>query len=58
MQLWRSWDDVPSDLGSTAVVIGNFDGVHLGHRQVLARARTVADEREDRKSTRLNSSHT
>lgn len=46
MQLWRSWDDVPGDLGSTAVVIGNFDGVHLGHRQVLARARTVADERD------------
>ena len=44
MQLWRSWDDVPDDLGPTAVVIGNFDGVHLGHRQVLSRARSVADE--------------
>ena len=44
MQLWRSWDDVPDDLGPTAVVIGNFDGVHLGHRQVLSRARAVADE--------------
>ena len=46
MQLWRSWDDVPDDLGPTAVVIGNFDGVHLGHRRVLARARAVADERD------------
>ena len=46
MQLWRSWDDVPDDLGRTAVVIGNFDGVHLGHRRVLARARAVADERD------------
>jgi riboflavin kinase/FMN adenylyltransferase len=44
VQLWRSWDDVPGDLGRTAVVIGNFDGVHLGHRRVLARARSVADE--------------
>ena len=44
MQLWRSWDDVPDDLGPTADVIGNFDGVHLGHRQVLSRARSVADE--------------
>jgi riboflavin kinase/FMN adenylyltransferase len=26
------------------VVIGNFDGVHLGHRHVLSRARQVADE--------------
>ncbi|TIC80895.1 bifunctional riboflavin kinase/FAD synthetase [Nocardioides sp. GY 10127] len=45
MTLWRSPDDLPADLGRTAVVIGNFDGVHLGHRQVLARARRVADER-------------
>ena len=45
MEIWRSLADVPADLGRTAVVIGNFDGVHLGHRQVLARARGLADER-------------
>jgi riboflavin kinase/FMN adenylyltransferase len=45
VQIWRSLADVPSDLGSTVVVIGNFDGVHLGHRRVLARAREIADER-------------
>ena len=45
MQIWRSLDEVPSDLGPTAVVIGNFDGVHLGHRHVVARAREIADER-------------
>ncbi|HTW13539.1 MAG TPA: bifunctional riboflavin kinase/FAD synthetase [Nocardioides sp.] len=44
MQIWRSLHDVPADLGPTAVVVGNFDGVHLGHRQVLARARALADE--------------
>ena len=36
-------DEVPTELGPTAVVIGNFDGVHLGHRHVLERARSVAD---------------
>jgi riboflavin kinase / FMN adenylyltransferase len=41
--IWRSLDDVPSDLGRTAVVIGNFDGVHLGHQHVVARAREIAD---------------
>ena len=46
MQLWRSLDDVPADLARTVVTIGNFDGVHLGHRRVLARARRVADERD------------
>ncbi|WP_193613975.1 bifunctional riboflavin kinase/FAD synthetase [Nocardioides lijunqiniae] len=45
MQIWRSLDDIPADLGPTAVVVGNFDGVHLGHQQVLARARSLADER-------------
>jgi riboflavin kinase/FMN adenylyltransferase len=45
VQIWRSLDEVPVDLGETAVVIGNFDGVHRGHRQVIARARQVADER-------------
>ncbi len=45
VQIWRSLDEVPADLGPTAVVIGNFDGVHLGHRHVLARAREIAGER-------------
>ena len=45
MHIWRSIDEVPADLGPSAVVIGNFDGVHLGHRHVLSRAREIADER-------------
>jgi riboflavin kinase/FMN adenylyltransferase len=43
VQLWRSLDDVPEDLERTAVVIGNFDGVHLGHQHVVREARTAAD---------------
>ena len=43
MQIWRSLDDVPADLGRTAVVIGNFDGVHLGHQHVVREARAAAD---------------
>jgi riboflavin kinase/FMN adenylyltransferase len=45
VQIWRSLDDIPADLGRTAVVVGNFDGVHLGHQRVLARARSLAGER-------------
>ncbi len=45
VQIWRSPDEVPGDLGRTVVVIGNFDGVHRGHRHVVARARQIADER-------------
>ena len=44
MEIWRALDDVPAGLGRTVVVIGNFDGVHRGHRQVLGRARAVAAE--------------
>ena len=45
MHIWRSLDGVPSDLGRSVVTIGNFDGVHRGHRGVIARARQEADER-------------
>ncbi|WP_370865395.1 bifunctional riboflavin kinase/FAD synthetase [Nocardioides agariphilus] len=45
MQLWRSTAEVPAGLGRTVVVIGNFDGVHRGHRHVVARAREIGDER-------------
>lgn len=37
MQLFRQLEDVPDDFGPTALTIGNFDGVHRGHRAVLSR---------------------
>jgi riboflavin kinase/FMN adenylyltransferase len=43
VQIWRSLDDVPADLGRTVVVIGNFDGVHLGHQRVIGEARATAE---------------
>jgi len=46
VRIWRSLDDIPADLGRTVVVIGNFDGVHRGHRMVVARARDVAAEQD------------
>jgi riboflavin kinase/FMN adenylyltransferase len=41
--IWRSFDDVPASLTASGVTIGNFDGVHRGHRAVIARARAAAD---------------
>jgi riboflavin kinase/FMN adenylyltransferase len=43
VQIWRSVDEVPSDLGRTVVSVGNFDGVHLGHAHVLREARATAE---------------
>ena len=43
MQLFESLSEVPEDFGPSAVSIGKFDGVHAGHRRVLAELRAVAE---------------
>jgi riboflavin kinase/FMN adenylyltransferase len=38
----RGLEAIPADLPPTAIAIGNFDGVHLGHREILRRTEQIA----------------
>ena len=38
MQRWNDVSDIPAGFGPSVVTLGNFDGVHAGHRAVLGRA--------------------
>ena len=37
MRIFRSPAEVPANFGPSVVTIGNFDGVHVGHRQIMRR---------------------
>lgn len=52
MQIIRNFQNINNQLQPTALTIGNFDGVHLGHRQILQKVNQIA-KKENLKSTLL-----
>jgi riboflavin kinase/FMN adenylyltransferase len=44
MRLLRHYRDCPADAKGAVVALGNFDGVHLGHRALLLEAKRLARE--------------
>ena len=44
MRILRHYRDPPADAKGAVVALGNFDGVHLGHRALLLEAKRIAAE--------------
>jgi riboflavin kinase/FMN adenylyltransferase len=44
MRIFRHFDEVPAPLKGAVVAVGNFDGVHLGHRALIGEAARQAHE--------------
>ncbi|MGE0651346.1 MAG: bifunctional riboflavin kinase/FAD synthetase [Alphaproteobacteria bacterium] len=42
MRIFHLSDGLPEDARGAALAIGNFDGVHIGHRHVIAETRDIA----------------
>ena len=45
MRIYRHYNELSEDHRNGAIAIGNFDGVHLGHSEVINRAGRFAHER-------------
>lgn len=45
MRAFHTTAEVPADFGPSVLAIGNFDGVHAGHREILRRVAAIARER-------------
>src|SRR5580704_16099810 len=44
MKVYHSPIEVPGDFGPSVVTIGNFDGVHIGHREIMRSVVRIAKE--------------
>ena len=42
MQVFRHYENLPEEVRGASIAIGNFDGVHLGHRAVIGEAGRIA----------------
>jgi len=45
MRIFRHYSELPADARRAAVALGNFDGVHRGHRAIVEETRRIARDR-------------
>ena len=45
MKIIKSISDIKKTSRGCVLTIGNFDGVHLGHQQILTAARKITNKR-------------
>jgi riboflavin kinase/FMN adenylyltransferase len=45
MQIIRNLNNIPSSVQDIILVLGNFDGVHLGHQELLLQAKNIAQKK-------------
>ena len=48
MQIFRDYKNLPAEVKGSTVVIGNFDGLHNGHRMLIELARKKSKEAENK----------
>jgi len=51
LKVYRSLDEIPAGFGPSVATIGNFDGVHCGHRKILELAKRLARQHGWRTAT-------
>jgi riboflavin kinase / FMN adenylyltransferase len=45
MRIYRHYDTLPEEVRNAAIAVGNFDGVHIGHQQVIHEAGLIARDK-------------
>jgi len=45
MRIYRHYETLPAEVRNAAIAIGNFDGVHTGHQEVINEAGLIAREK-------------
>jgi len=45
MRIYRHYETLPLEVQNAAIAVGNFDGVHLGHKEVINEAGIIARQK-------------